>query len=231
MFTKTSIASILLGAGSLTVAGILFSSKADANLGTISRGTASYQVEITNLTRAQQFSPALLASHNSNIAMFTPGEAASPELADLAENGANALLKAVLDGSPDVLMSVSDVAGVAPGDTTTLTIDLSTSHPYLSIAGMLISTNDTFYGLNSATCPPSKQSVTFYVPGYDAGSEFNSEDCAYIPGPPCGAGAVHDPTPAEGFVYINNGIQGIGGVPNDTYDWRNPVARIVVTRL
>jgi hypothetical protein len=51
-----------------------------------------------------------------------------------------------------------------------------------------------------------------------------------VPGPPCGAGPVHDPAPAEGFVHVGNGIRGIGGVPAEVYDWSNPVARIVIER-
>ncbi|MCP4627797.1 MAG: hypothetical protein GY850_30405 [bacterium] len=67
---------------------------------------------------------------------------------------------------------------------------------------------------------------------YDAGTEFNSENCAYIPG--CGGGGVHDPADAEGYVYIHNGIHGIGGINGldpAEYDWRNPVATIRVQRV
>ena len=45
---------------------------------------------------------------------------------------------------------------------------------------------------------------------YDAGSEYNSEDCAFIPGPPFGNGGVRDTDGAEGYVQILSGIHGIG---------------------
>ena len=69
------------------------------------------------------------------------------------------------------------------------------------------------------------------VPAWDAGTEANSEDCAFIPGPPCGMGGVHDPAPAEGFIHISSGITGKGGVAVDEYDWRNPVAKVSIQRV
>lgn len=219
----------LLGLGALVLGGVAISSntaKAESNL-----GFRTFQVEITNLTRAQLFSPPLIASHSSNIDMFEVGDPASPELAELAENGNNADLAALLGGSSEVFDMASGSGMLAPGDTMVLQLDVSLMMPYISAAGMLVSTNDAFFGLDSRTCDPQTESVTWYVPAYDAGSEFNSEDCTYVPGPPCGAGAVHDPAAAEGFIYVSNGIQGIGGVPKETYDWRNNVARIKLTRL
>ncbi len=35
----------------------------------------------------------------------------------------------------------------------------------------------------------------------------------------------------EGFVTIHNGIHGIGGMEAATYDWRNPVAKIVIKQV
>ena len=70
---------------------------------------------------------------------------------------------------------------------------------------------------------------------YDAGSERNSEDCAYIPGPPCEGAGVHDPAEAEGYVHIHAGIHGIGPDTELVYpaehDWRNPVAKITIRRV
>jgi hypothetical protein len=123
-------------------------------------------------------------------------------------------------------------APIMPGASATYVLGATPGARQLSAVGMLISTNDAFFGLDGITMPRRKKDVvSIRVPAYDAGSEANSEDCAFIPGPPCGAGAVHDPAQAEGFVHISNGIHGIGGVPEATYDWRNPVALITVKRL
>ena len=70
------------------------------------------------------------------------------------------------------------------------------------------------------------------MPAYDAGTEVNDEKCENIPGPPCddkGANGVEE----GGVVHIHNGIHGIGGdgVEPAEHDWRNPVAKITVTRV
>jgi hypothetical protein len=66
---------------------------------------------------------------------------------------------------------------------------------------------------------------------YDAGSEANSEDCDFIPGPPCGNGGVRDTDGAEGYVYIHSGIHGIGGLDPAEFDWLNPVATVKIERV
>jgi hypothetical protein len=66
---------------------------------------------------------------------------------------------------------------------------------------------------------------------YDAGSERNSELCRFIPGPPCGNANVHDPDSAEGYVHIHAGIHGSGDLDPSEFDWRNPVAQIVIQRI
>ena len=66
---------------------------------------------------------------------------------------------------------------------------------------------------------------------YDAGTEYNSESCMWVPGPPCGAGGMHDPTPAEGFIAVSNGVHGTADLSPMQHDWRNPVARVAIRRL
>jgi len=100
---------------------------------------------------------------------------------------------------------------------------------------MLIPTNDGFFALNGEAGPQgTHKSVTYYSPAYDAGGEANDELCANIPGPPnvC-TGEGFNPS-REGdvnFVHIHPGIHGIGDLSAAKYDWRNPVAQIVITRV
>ena len=96
---------------------------------------------------------------------------------------------------------------------------------------MLVTTNDAFYGLNGVR--PGGRSNNYHVPAYDAGSEENNENCDYIPGPPCGNAFVHPSGDPEGFVHIHNGIHGLAtnGVVPAMHDWRNPVAKITITRI
>ena len=35
----------------------------------------------------------------------------------------------------------------------------------------------------------------------------------------------------EGYIYISNGIRGVGDLDADLRDWRNPGARITITRV
>ncbi|UCH79733.1 MAG: hypothetical protein JSW20_08215 [Nitrospiraceae bacterium] len=70
----------------------------------------------------------------------------------------------------------------------------------------------------------------YLSPGYDAGSEVNDELCSSIPGPFCGGAGLGEED-GEGYVHINDGIHGIGDVPEDIFDSRNPVARVVIERV
>ncbi len=65
------------------------------------------------------------------------------------------------------------------------------------------------------------------------------ELCANIPGPTCGGnGRSLDDDNAEGYVHIHRGIHGLvnpySGLVDlaaDVFDWRNPVAKITITRI
>ena len=62
-----------------------------------------YEVTVTNLTRGQLMSPAVVATHNSNFGpLFALGTPASPALASVAEDADNPPLIAALSGDPNV---------------------------------------------------------------------------------------------------------------------------------
>ena len=192
-------------------------------------GAREYAVTITNITQAQIFAPVALATHTSRINMFTPGEEASPELATLAESGNPGPLLDLLDSLHGLVMDTNTNGAVLhPGDSVTISISGSNHYDRLSFAAMLVSSNDAFAGLNSMELP--RRTSSAMVPAYDAGSELNDENCANIPGPPCGD--MDDSGEAgEGYVYIGSGISGTVDVDSLTYDWNNPVARVVVHRV
>jgi hypothetical protein len=204
------------------------------------RGGQSYQVTITNITQGQTFTPFLLTTHQSSIALFELGSAASAELEQLAEGGATGPLADVLDGAGK---AVGDVAQgdalLEPGQSVTFTLRGDRRDQYLSLAAMLIPTNDTFVALDTVALP-GKDSVTYFAQAYDAGTEANDQSCANMPGPRCG-GAGYSPVPGpgdEGFVHVGNGFHELGDVDVDgfevlgpaTYDWRNSVAKITITQ-
>jgi hypothetical protein len=93
---------------------------------------------------------------------------------------------------------------------------------------MLINSNDAFFAIRGVYAR-SWTTVVVNARAYDAGTEFNSEDCAYVPG--CGGGGAHDPALAEEYVYIHSGIHCMGDLVPAEYDWQNPVAAIKVQRV
>ncbi|XOV84546.1 MAG: spondin domain-containing protein [bacterium] len=197
---------------------------------------AQYEVTITNITKASQFTPILAATHRASIQYFELGSPASPGLALMAEDGNVALLAEELTATGKVLDAANsaDVLGSPPllfaGQSVTLTLQSPTRHARLSLAAMILPTNDSFVALDSVSLPRWGQR-TYYARGYDAGSEPNDEWCANIPGPTCGGAGASPEADGEGFVHIANGIQGIGDLPSATYDWRNPIAKVVVRRV
>ena len=104
---------------------------------------------------------------------------------------------------------------------------------YISLVSMMLPTNDGFIALNGVKAPHRKVSVMYQSPGFDAGTEANDELCMHIPGPQCdGSTSTSDPDDTdEGYVYIHNGIHGIGDLAPATYTWHNPAATISIKRV
>lgn len=195
-----------------------------------------YEVTVTNLTRGQQFTPILAASHKTGVSLFTLGAPASTQLAILAEEGATGPLTTLLEGMPEVKDVVSSIGLLNPGSSVTLTVQAGGNFNHLSVAAMLIPTNDGFFALNGVMGPTGDKKLTFFSVAYDAGSERNDELCASIPGPTfveCGGpgGGGQPAGGEEGYVHIHAGIHGVGNLNGSERDWRNPVAKITVRRI
>lgn len=200
--------------------------------GTISWATPSpqsiptrYRVTITNITKGQIFSPGLVIAHEEDWRLFELGEAAPAGIQPLAEDGDNSLLAGLLSQEPQVRSIRSDVGPLMPGQSTEIVIATTADARWISVAGMLVTTNDAFYAVRGLEAP-STGSRTVRADAYDAGTEFNSERCQYIPGPPCGMGGSHDPADAEGYVFISPGIHGGGDLDPADFDWRTVVAQV-----
>jgi hypothetical protein len=193
-----------------------------------------FEVTVTNLTRGQQFTPILVASHRAGVRLFTLGSPASSEVATLAEEGNTAPLAALLLATPGVKDFATSAGLLNPGQSVTISVDAGGGFDHLSVAAMLIPTNDGFFSLNGVEGPLGNQTLTLYSPAYDAGSERNDELCASIPGPffaECGgAGGGGKPGGGEGYVHIHAGIHGTGDLDPAQRDWRNPVAQITIRR-
>jgi len=210
-----------------------------ASSSTFAGGDKTYEVTITNLTNSIKFTPILVASHKKGLApLFVLGSTASDELTAIAEMGDVGPLTAKLEAVSDVADVENSGGLLLPGASVTVTVSAEKGAKHISIASMMLPTNDGFIALNGVKAP-KKGSVTYYSPGYDAGTEINDEDCGNIPGPTCGGEGLSPDTDGEGYVHIHRGMHGIGDstdpdvtfLAEDVYDWRNPVAKITITRM
>jgi len=193
---------------------------------------ATYEVTVTNLTGGVYFTPLLVASHSSDAAFFEVGQPPSQPLADLAEGGATMPLAMQLDDL-GVAFDIQATEGglIGPGESRTVIIQASLRRfDRLSLAGMLLPTNDSFVAVDSLPLDKQLQQTMVYAIAYDAGSEENDELCANIPGPQCGGEALSMGL-GEGYVHVSPGIRGHGDLDPVAYDWRNPVAAVKVVRI
>ena len=76
----------------------------------------SYTVTVENLTDGQPFTPPVLVAHTMDMDLFEVGQAASSELSQIAENGNNDPLVAMVSGSAAVIAHVVGDGPVLPGD-------------------------------------------------------------------------------------------------------------------
>lgn len=194
----------------------------------------NYRVVVTNITANQILSPPVVVTHSAHADLFQVGEPANAGVAAIAEDAdAAPLLEAIAASSEvhDAVVGLGAGGPLMPGASVVVEI---TSPPAgfnrLSVVGMLVSTNDAFYGLDSYRLAGGPRSRSIEVPAYDAGSEANNESCDFIPGPPCGNPGVRDTAGAEGFVHVHPGISGVGDLDPANWDWKNPVAHIRIIR-
>lgn len=190
----------------------------------------SYEVTVTNLTHGISFTPILAATHRKAIPFLTFGQPASGELTSIAEAGDTGPLNSLILATPYSNSASSDGL-LEPGHTATIVVHASRHARYLSLAAMMLPTNDGFIALNDVELPDGKRTVQHVSGGYDAGTETNDELCQHIPGPYCGGEALSPDDLGEGFVHVHPGIHGVGDLNAAAYDWRNPVALISVRKM
>lgn len=142
------------------------------------------RVTVTNLTTGQPMSPVLVAL-NTGAAAWSAGATASASLEKLAEGGDASALAASLaaDGG---LGQVNGTMPIGPGAAESHEISFNAnSAAKLTLATMLVNTNDAFTGL--AALPVGAMAVgdqvTRQLIAMDAGTEANDETATTIPGP------------------------------------------------
>lgn len=197
-----------------------------------------YEIEITNLTRSQQFTPILAAAHMPGVSLFQLGKPAGSALATLAAEGNEAPLRAVLRANRGVLEVVNGHGLTEPGATTTWMVSGrgGTGANRISVAAMMIPTHSTFFAVNGVALPRSGETLAFTVPAFDAGSERNDAPCSSIHAPVfagcnAGGGGAAPAGGEEGFVHLSAGVHDVVSLAAMVHDRRSPVARITTRRV
>ncbi|MFC7028026.1 spondin domain-containing protein [Halomicroarcula sp. GCM10025324] len=209
-----------------------------------------YRVTIANNTPGQPFTPPAVAAHTADIEVFAVGEPANEPTRQLAENGD-------LGPLSDLATSADEVRGVAVGDAplvpqadpagtgnpwyTMLHLTADEEATFLTFASMLIATNDGIVGLDTVPLPSHvNESRTYYANGYDVGTEQNTELFAdmvppaktlIIGGEPEGTAESDEDIAEDDVIRPHPGIQGVGNLPPEVYDWDEPAALVQVERL
>jgi hypothetical protein len=221
----------------------------------VSVGTANaaqLYVSVKNITHSIYFTPLFITAHSGETHLFRLGESASPELRAMAEGGDISGLSG-LAGGIDTDTVENPAAGLlAPGASINdIFIDTDqTGNTLLSLVAMLLPTNDGFVGLDSLELPETPGIYTFYLNGYDAGTEANDElitggGAPGVPGIPAAPGgdAGMDGTGVSSSdsntkVHIHRGNLGDGDPSGGNSDldfsihrWLNPVAEVIIEIL
>jgi hypothetical protein len=210
----------------------------------------TWTVTVTNVTGGTYFTPPMVAAHDGAADAFDLGAPASPDLRAAAECGDTSGLIADF-GAAGADMENNPAGGaLAPGQSATATLHPHRGNDRLTIVGMLVPTNDGFFGLDAVPVPKEPGTYTWAVDGYDAGTEANSEILnATTPCAPGVPGMPGDPTGLAGSggtgvasfdydtnVHVHPGPVGdldpTGG-PSDldasVHRWLNPIGYVTVT--
>ncbi|MGJ8582427.1 MAG: spondin domain-containing protein [Psychromonas sp.] len=196
-------------------------------------------VTLTNLTHNIYFTPIVAGAHDSGTEIFETTTAATEELQALAEEGDFTGVSGLLGNAGANVIDNPAGGLLASGESTSFVLSNSSGNDYLSVAAMMLPTNDAFIGLDSWEIPSEAGTYTVYLNAYDAGTEANDELAASIPAFPggdAGAGgsgvtkAISNPT-----VHIHPGVVGdadseggISDLDSRSHRWLNPVAKLTV---
>lgn len=196
-------------------------------------------IEFTNLTQGIYFTPIIAAAHDSTAHIYQVSTAASAELEALAEGGDISGVSASLATYDADIIENPALGLLNAGESTSFDISSSDGNTYLSVAAMMLPTNDGFVGLDSWEIPSEAGTYTVYLNAYDSGTEVNDEIIDNIPNPigvaNTGATGVTDEE-TNSNVHIHRGALGdsdaTGGksdLDNTVHRWLNPVAKMTVT--
>lgn len=169
-----------------------------------------YKVTLINLTANQPLSPVAVILHKSAYHLFQPGQLASVALEHLAEGGSNQEVFDEASTNTAFLKSASGTGIIPPGSSETINLKIDdTDDLNISVAAMLVNTNDAFVGKGSNEIANLKEGENFSVriPVWDAGTEANTEESGSIPGPVDGGEGFNASREGDvNFVAIHQGV-------------------------
>lgn len=235
----------------LTLGGTVLAATALAGIGAAAAqdDAATYRVTIANLTSGQPLTPPVVVLHNADTSILEAGAAASDGIVQLAENGNPQVLVDALGGDENVTaIAVGEhpvVSGGVPGAAdvpTFASIEVSGAGDRISVASMLICTNDGLSVVHDAMLPTEVgESVAYFSDAYDAGSEVNTETLADMV-PPCqplvgvssdaeGTGESNPDLAENGVISPHAGITGEADLDADIHAVPESPAAIIVERI
>ncbi len=202
--------------------------------------STTYTVSVTNLTANQPMSPLAVLIHNSDFHLFEVGQSVSIALEHLAEGGSNAELIAMMNSDDSVHQGISGNGLLLPGASDEVTITLEPHrYGYLSVASMLVNTNDAFVGETGLSLKSLAvgESYEMNMNVWDSGTELNDELATTIPGP-AGGGEGFNAERSDNIdrVAFHAGIiSGDDGLANSAlsanHRFLNPGAKVTITRI
>ena len=178
-------------------------------------------VKNTSETGGTFLTPVYFGFHDGSFDLFNSGETASPGLESLAEDGAAATLaseRLAADADSQGIVVTGAAGPIATQETTSAILNVDgASNGYVSLAAMILPSNDAFIGtddavrlFNSKGRFLGEQTLTFEgADVYDAGTEVNTErDAAFI-----NQTAPNTGEDENGVVGLHPGFNGSEGNP------------------
>jgi hypothetical protein len=206
-------------------------------------------ITVTNLTQGLHFTPVITAAHASDNYLFMAGEMASVELQTMAEGGDISGLANMLTNADANLNENPAMGLLAPTMSASFSLTNDSANTHLSLAAMILPSNDGFVGLDSWKIPEEAGTYTVFLNAYDAGTEANDEiRGSGAPGeagmpvpPPLDASIGMNGTGVTDMenntkVHIHRGslgdddmTAGKSDINNSVQRWLNPVAKLTIT--
>lgn len=215
---------------------------------------ADLEIQVQNLMHGTHIGGLVVAAHGSSAKIFQVGMPAGLSLQKLAEGGDFKDVSADMKAAGANVLDNPAAGPLAPGKMAKFTLTTTGSNEFLSLAGMIVPTNDGFVAANAIRIPTVKGEYTYMLNAYDAGTEANNEvrgdadagkpNMPNMPVAPFLEAEVgHNATgmtaataKGEGFVHIHRGVIGDDNATGGKSDiditkhrWLNPIARLVIT--